>query len=264
MTLEADDRPKGKARDDQLAVLFRDDDLVAIHKPAGLPSVPAQARRGNALREVGRLLGLPHKGEADPRVRPLHRIDIDTSGLLVFALNVEAQRGVSEQFQNNRVRKEYLALVAPTPSQSEWEVDAPLVAEDNSNPPRMRVPKRGGKPAFTRFEVAERFRLFALVRALPRTGKTHQIRVHAAHAGYSLAVDPLYGHDRSAPGVRLSTFKRGYRGDRATERPLLGRLSLHAHRLTFAHPRTGEPLTLESPPPRDFAATLNMLRKYGR
>jgi len=253
---------------DPLTLLFDDPALAAIAKPAGLASVPGGGEPTSALRRLAAQLGLPHKGEADPRVRAVHRLDKDTTGVLLFAKTREAQQAVSHQFQNNRVAKSYVALVAGEVSDEQGTVDAPM-ARDDRDPIRMRVVTRKGKPAVTDWRLVRRFRGYALLEVRPRTGKTHQIRVHLAHVGMPLAVDPLYGRrpakprgaEEAEPGLYLSTFKRGYRGSAGEERPLISRLTLHAERLSLLHPN-GSPLELVAELPKDLRATINMLSKY--
>ena len=149
----------------------------------------------------------------------------------------------------------------PTP---EGEVDAPI-APDKQNVGSMKIDKRG-KPARTAWRIVEIFRDMTLLHAMPKTGKTHQIRVHLKQIGHPLAVDPLYGPkvDEKGPGVFLSRFKRGYRlGKYAEERPLISRLTLHAEKLRITLP-SGQATELTAELPRDFATTLKMLRKYGQ
>jgi 23S rRNA-/tRNA-specific pseudouridylate synthase len=125
---------------------------------------------------------------------------------------------------------------------------------------------KGGAPALTRWEVVQRFKPYCLLRCFPKTGRTHQIRVHLKSIGLPLAVDSLYNPPRSgeAPGIFLSRFKRDYHEKKnQEERPLIGRLSLHAARIAFAD-MAGNRIELHCPPPKDFRATLNMLGKYGR
>ena len=170
----------------------------------------------------------------------------------------------------------YLALVIGTPAELEGEIDAPM-RRDPSTPIRMEI-FRTGKPAITRWKLLQRFRGYALLQLMPLTGRTHQIRVHLASIGHPLIVDPLYGTrlrpkhiaqqrtrdadvEEKPPGFYLSTFKRGYRESSSPERPLIARLSLHAHRLSLTHP-DGSPLTLEAEPPKDLRATINALTKY--
>jgi 23S rRNA pseudouridine955/2504/2580 synthase/23S rRNA pseudouridine1911/1915/1917 synthase len=245
---------------DRLTILFSDENCVAVEKPAGVATIPGRDESDSVLERLGRQLNIPSSGEDDPRVRVVHRLDKDTSGVLLFALNRPAQQHVSHQFQNNTVAKEYLALVRGRPSEEEGVVDAPL-GPHPASPRRMAVLKHGGRPARTDWRVEESFRGFTLVRCFPRTGKTHQIRVHLAHAGMPLAIDPLYS---SAEGMLLSQFKRGYRPSRGQEeRPLIDRLTLHAEKLSFDD-LSGKRIEILAPLPRDFRAVLNQLRRHAR
>jgi len=243
-------------------LLKNDDAVVAIHKPAGVASIPG----GNVLFAASKLvaaqLGLPSSGQSDPRIRPVHRIDQDTSGVLLFAKSRSAQQMISHQFQNNLVEKEYLAIVVGEPPGTSGEIDQPI-ARDGSDSTRRRV-HRTGKPAITRWEIARHFRGYALLRVFPKTGKTHQIRVHLAHIGLPLAVDLLYNRSKpkNGPGLFLSAFKRGYRAKSdVDERPLILRLTLHARRLSLKHPDES-PLDLIAEPPKDFRAALNQLTRH--
>lgn len=246
-------------REQPLHILFNDARFVAVNKPSGLATIPGRAETDSVLERLGRQLGLPSSGTADPRMRVVHRLDKDTSGVLIFATDLEVQRHLSHQFQHNEVQKEYLALVAGRPAADEGDIDAPL-APHPTHKERMTVTKHG-KPARTSWRVEQRFRDLALIRCFPKTGRTHQIRVHLASIGLPLAIDPLYHPARgSDAGLFLSHFKRGYHKS-GTERPLIERLTLHAHRLTFKD-LSGVEITLEAPIPKDLRATINMLTKY--
>jgi 23S rRNA pseudouridine1911/1915/1917 synthase len=241
----------------RLDILLDTPDLVAINKPAGLATIPGRGETTSALQELARQLGIPSSGTTDPRLRVVHRLDKDTSGVLLFAKNTAAQRHISHQFQNNGVQKEYLALVAGAPADNEGDIDAPL-APHPANPRKMTVFKHG-RAARTLWRVEKRFRSFALVRAFPKTGKTHQIRVHLKHAGMPLAVDPLY--NPHAPPMLLSNIKRDYRPTRGhEERPLIGRLTLHADKLRFFD-LGGMLVEVIAALPKDFRATFNQLSK---
>jgi len=242
----------------KLAILLDTPDLVAVHKPAGLATIPGRGETTSVLEQLAAQLGLPCSGTADPRVRVVHRLDKDTSGVLLFAKHTAAQRHVSHQFQNNTVEKEYLAIVAGRPSADKGEIDAPLAPNPN-NPKQMAVSKHG-RPALTFWRVEQRFRTHSLIRCFPKTGKTHQIRVHLKHAGMPLAVDPLY--NPKAPPLLLSSVKRDYRPTRgeAVERPLIARLTLHAEKLRFTD-LSGAAVEVIAAPPKDFRAAVNQLSK---
>ncbi len=245
-----------------LEILWRGNEMLAINKPAGLAVIPGRGEEWSVLQELGRQLAIPCAGMNDPRVRVVHRLDKDTSGVLVFATNVDAQRHLSHQFQNNTIEKQYLALVTGRPDVDEGEIDGPLAPHPKS-PKRMAIVKHGGRPARTLWKVEERFRGYTLLRVFPKTGKTHQIRVHLQSIGLPLAIDPLYHAGANAEGIYLSTFKRGYRSSGEPERPLISRLTLHAHRLAFID-QSNQRIEIEAPLLKDFRAVLNMLRKYSR
>ena len=260
-----------------LPILTDDADLVGINKPAGIASVPGAGEALVATRLLGAQLGLPYRGEDDPRIRPVHRIDMDTSGALLFAKHRPAQQALSQHFMNREVEKTYLAIVVGVPTDMSGEVDAPM-RRDPSTPIRMEI-FRTGKPTQTRWKLLQRFRGYSLLEVAPLTGRTHQIRVHLASIGHPLVVDPLYGarlrpkhlsqsrtrdedEEERPPGLYLSTFKRGYRAPSGDpERPLIARLSLHAKRLALRHPN-GQPLVLEAELPKDMRAAINALTKY--
>lgn len=249
----------------KLEILWSNDDAVAVAKPAGLATIPGRAETDSVLERLARDLGLLDSGKHDPRLRVVHRLDKDTSGVMLFAKNIDAQRHLSHQFQNNAIAKEYLALVTGRPPEREGQVDAPLARHPNS-PQRMAIMRHGGRPALTLWKVEETFREHTLLRVFPKTGKTHQIRVHLESIGLPLAIDPLYHPARPGrpAGIFLSRFKRGYSPTAGEEeRPLIDRLTLHAEKLSFVD-RKGEPVVVTCPLPKDLRATLNQLRRWGK
>jgi len=240
-----------------LDILRQTDDCVAINKPAGLATIPGRGETTSAFEQLAQQLNLPRTGTTDPRLRVVHRLDKDTSGVLLFAKHIQSQRHLSHQFQNNRVEKEYLAIVAGRPSADEGEIDANL-ASHPGNPKLMSISKQG-RPARTLWKVEQRFRTHTLLRVFPKTGKTHQIRVHLRHIGLPLAVDPLY--NPTPTPLLLSLLKRDYRPTRnEEERPLIARLTLHAEKLRFKDLAETQ-IELIAPLPKDFRAVLNQLSK---
>jgi 23S rRNA pseudouridine1911/1915/1917 synthase len=250
-------------RDERLRILHEDDSVVAIEKPAGLATIPGRGETDSALEAIGRQLGLATSGQDDPRVRLVHRLDKETSGVLLFAKSLEAQRHMSHQFQNNTIEKEYLALVCGRMTEQEGMIDLPL-AVDPYNKKRMAVVKKGRR-ALTLWRVEQAYRQGALLRVFPKTGKTHQIRVHLKAIGHPLMVDPVYNPTaRERAGVWLSEFKRGYRAKAGEpERALIERLTLHAERLRFVHP-DGRQIEVVCEPPKDFRSAVSALGKFAR
>lgn len=234
-------------------VLWQDARLLVINKPAGLATVPGRGEVDSVLDQVA-------ANDAGERCRLVHRLDKHTSGVLLLAKDRDAQRHLCDQFVKRLVEKEYLALVAGCPSEKSGQIIAPLGPASGSA--KYVVVSQHGRPAITHWEVVQRFKGLTLLRCLPKTGRTHQIRVHLKSIGLPLAVDPLYNppRDGRAEGIFLSHFKRDYR-KKDEERPLIDRLTLHALRLSF-HDLDGKAVRVECPPPKDFAAAIKMLGKY--
>jgi len=233
-----------------LETLFSDESIVIVNKPAGILSIPD---RYDPDAPVALAFLEPEFGE----LFVVHRIDKDTSGLLLYARNAEAHRALNAQFLSRQVEKSYLAIVRGRTEKDEWDCDDALLA-DADRMHRTLVDRKHGKAAVSNFETVERFRDFSLVRIRPETGRTHQVRVHCAETGYPIAADPLYGDGKP---VLLSQIKRKWKGDEFEERPLLARTGLHAERLAFVHPAGGRKMDLTAPLPKDMSALLAQLRK---
>lgn len=244
-------------------VVYADSELLAVNKPFGATVVRERwdltcPFMDGLLRWMREDPGAP---PATPgfRPRPVHRLDRDTTGVVLIALTPEAEKVLCRQFRERAVEKEYIALVAGCP-EAVGEIDEPIEAVPGDKT-RMRVAKRGGKSSRTLYEVEERFRGYSLVRCRPTTGRRHQLRVHLAHIGYPVIADALYGGGEQ---LLLSALKRGYKAKRArAERPLIDRCALHAAAIAFAHPGGGM-MRVEAPPPKDMLRALEKLRKWGR
>jgi len=229
------------------AVLYEDEHLIAVNKPSGLLTIPDR----EGVPGMRNLLE-----DRYGRVFTVHRIDRDTSGLLIFARSEEAHRHFSMQFEQRSTRKIYFGLVLGTPFQQEGVIDEPI-AEHPTKKGVMTV-WRKGKESITEYAVLERFRLYSWMQYRILTGRTHQIRVHMKHIGHPIVCDPVYGDGRP---VLLSEFRAKFRlGKFEEERPLLSRLALHAGTLTLQK-LDGSELTIEAPLPKDLKATLQQLRK---
>jgi 23S rRNA pseudouridine1911/1915/1917 synthase len=243
--------PSGIASQDlPLTILFEDDDLVIIDKPAGVVVHPAAGHSDRTLVNallfhVRNLSGIG--GEVRPGI--VHRLDKDTSGVMVIAKNDAAHRKLAAEWGTDRVRKEYLAIVYGTPKQQRATIDAPI-GRDPRNRKRMSVVK-SGRSAVTEYAIEQPLRHASLLRLRLRSGRTHQIRVHLKHLGHPIIGDPLY----SGPQWRGIPDKRIQKAIAAFPRQ-----ALHAARLTIPHPRTGETMTFESPLPEDMRELLAALR----
>jgi RluA family pseudouridine synthase len=239
-----------------IPILYSDEAILVVDKPSGMLSIPDRYDpdapvASSVLREDwGRLL-------------VVHRIDKDTSGVLVYARSAEAHRILGIAFESRQVAKAYHALVRGLPPWDESSCDLALRA-DGDREHRTLVDARRGKESRTAFAVLRRFESrgafggAALVEARPETGRTHQIRVHLAALGYPCLCDPLYGDGEP---LLLSKLKRRWKGDEFDERPLLARAALHALSIEFDHPATGARLRFEAPLPKDMRASIAQLGK---
>src|SRR5688572_22595378 len=233
-------------QDIRVNILFDDADVVVIDKPAGLVVHPAAGHSDQTLVNallfhVRDLSGVG--GELRPGI--VHRLDKETSGVMIVAKNDETHRALTAKWNSESVRKEYLALVYGTPTKSSGTIDAPI-GRDPRERKRMSVVK-GGRASITDYTVVERFRGVSLVRCVLRTGRTHQIRVHLKHLGHPIVGDPLYSGPqwKGLPDKKLQKALAGMK-----------RQALHAEKLTFAHPRSGEVLAFTAPVPGDMQALI--------
>ena len=252
-----------------LEVLFEDDDLAVINKPANMVVHPSRGHWAGTLvgalafRYAGKLSSV--RGPGRPGI--VHRLDRDTSGAILIAKNDAIHAQLAGLFETKKIHKEYFAIVSGAVNVDRDLIDLPI-GHHPKNREKMRIARDDpeAKSAQTYFEVIERFRGFSTVRALPRTGRTHQIRVHLAHVGTPVLCDKLYG------GMAQLTLGEiaGRRGEplsgqtpeetEAFAEVLLARQALHARRLTFEHPVTRQEIVVEAPLPNDMRQTLEAIK----
>ena len=258
----------------EIPVLFEDEHLLALDKPAGLPTAPEAAARVEAvIAEVERpnLMKLLHAGIADgkpwARERNLtylnneHQLDGDTSGVLLLTKNKPAHVALADLFGCDQPQRKYVALVRGNLIEASFEVNA-RISPHPLRPGLMRVDKDNGKAAKTKITLLENFTCagYALVKCEPVTDRPHQIRVHLSQVDLPIVADELYGGKK----LWLSRLKKDFRlKPGREERPLLSRTALHAEELTLPHPVTGETLTIRSEWPKDLKVAVKYLRQYG-
>jgi 23S rRNA pseudouridine1911/1915/1917 synthase len=231
-----------------LDIRHEDADLLVLNKPAGLVVHPGAGNAAGTLQNA--LLHHDPALAVLPRAGIVHRLDKDTSGLLVVARSLPAHTALVSMLAARDVHRRYVAIVNGVPVAG-GTVDAPL---DRHPTDRLRrAVQDGGRPAVTHYRIREKFRAHALLQCELETGRTHQIRVHMAHAGWPLVGDPLYGRGLKLPRGATPRLVEALRGFR--------RQALHAEHLAFAHPVTGEPLAFDAAPPQDLLDLLDALRE---
>ena len=252
-------RPQGQ--DIPLAVVYEDKDLIVIDKPAGLVVHPAAGNPDGTL--VNALIAhcgeaaLAIGGEARPGI--VHRLDKDTSGLLVAAKTERAMASLAKQFANHTIERAYNAVVWGAPREASGLIES-QIGRSQFDRKRMTVLRAGGKTARTRYKVLESFGpasrpLASLIECRLETGRTHQIRVHLTHLGHPLIGDPQYGRARTAPKPRSEAEAAAF-----TAAASFPRQALHAFVLGFQHPSLHKTLRFESPWPADFAHLVSALK----
>lgn len=230
-----------------LEVVYEDEELLVIDKPAGLVVHPGAGNSHGTL--VNALLNHRPELEAVPRGGIVHRLDKETSGLLVVAATLNAHRSLVAQLQKKDVQREYFAIVRGVPSGG-GRIEAAIGRHPRQRT-RMAVIANGGKPAVTHYRIAQRFAQYTALHVQLETGRTHQIRVHMAHRGYPLLGDPVYGGRLQLPRACSDNLASALRGFR--------RQALHAQVLSFVHPGSGDYCSFESPLAEDLQELLRVL-----
>ena len=240
-----------------LEILYEDDALIAVNKPPAMVVHPAKGHWSGTL-TAALAYHFEQLSSVGGASRPgiVHRLDRDTSGVMVIAKTDEAHLKLAEQFADRTTEKEYFTIVVGSPNHDRDWIDRPIGAHPHD---REKMAIRAGhttsREAATFYEVAERFRGFAAVRAFPKTGRTHQIRLHLAHIGCPVLCDKLYGG-------RSRITARELMGKAGDDTPVLERMALHARRLKLKHPFTGAELEFVAPVRDDIERVLAVLREH--
>jgi len=230
-------------------ILFENEDMIVLNKPAGLFSIPDRFGKEASLKSL-----LQEKYTA---IFTVHRLDQHTSGLILFAKTAEAHQQLSELFDGRSIEKKYLGLVIGRPPQS-GNIEQAIMEHPGKK--GQMVTHAKGKPSLTSFEVIKYYKRFAWVSFQIHTGRTHQIRIHAQHLGNPIVADDIYGDGEKL--LLSSIKKKNFKLSKAEEeeRPLLARQALHAHTLSFE--LNGKTFQFEAPLPKDLTATLKQLDKW--
>lgn len=224
-------------------------DFVAVNKPSGLLSIPDRMGVEKSLKDLLK--------QRYGNIYTVHRLDRDTSGIIIFAKHEESHKALSLLFESREMEKFYLGLVNGQMMNTNGSIDAPIMEHPGKTTKMMTHIK--GKPSLTDYEVVEQYRLFSWVRFQIHTGRTHQIRVHMQHIGHSIVCDEIYG---DAKPILLSSIKKNFKLAKVAEeeKPILARLALHSFQLNFTYNDIA--YHLEAPLPKDLRAVLQQLKKW--
>ncbi|UXI67683.1 23S rRNA pseudouridine(1911/1915/1917) synthase RluD [Tahibacter amnicola] len=237
----------------ELDIRFQDKDVLVINKPVGLVVHPGAGNPAGTLQNA--LLHFDPALVEIPRAGIVHRLDKDTSGLMVIARTLRAHTSLVEQLSERAMHRQYEALVMG-PMIAGGSVDAPIGRHPKDRVKQAIVEEPAGRPAVTHYRVRERFRAHTLVQCNLETGRTHQIRVHMSHIRHPLVGDTLYGGGVKLPKAATPELAEALRGFK--------RQALHAERLEFAHPKSGKPVAVEAERPEDMARLIAALREDTR
>lgn len=231
-------------------ILLETDDFIALDKPAGLLSIPDREGKEPSLKSRLR--------NQYGNIFTVHRLDRETSGVIIFAKNEATHKYLSKIFEERAVEKTYQGIILGTPPQQKATIDLPIM--EHPTKPGLMVINRRGKASLTDYEVLETIGPYSHLQFRIHTGRTHQIRIHMHSIGHPIACDDLYGDGKP---IFLSSIKRNFKLSKSeeTERPLLARLALHSQLLRFTDAH-GETHAIEAPLPKDLRALLQQLRKW--
>jgi 23S rRNA pseudouridine1911/1915/1917 synthase len=247
-------------------ILYEDDNIVVVNKPINMVVHPSRGHWSGTL--VAALAyhfgGKLSTARGPTRPGIVHRLDRDTSGVILVAKNDFIHAKLAALFEERKIRKEYFAIVFGKPHLDRDMIDAPIGLHPKAKE-KMRIAPPAdpdAKEALTFYEVIKRYNKFTSIRCLPKTGRTHQIRVHLAHTGYPILCDKLYGGRKTITSEELTGKQPvSIADENTTGTIILSRQALHAHKLTFKHPITGEELEITAPIPKDIQNVIDCLEK---
>lgn len=231
-------------------IIKETEDWVALNKPSGLLSIPDREGKEVSLKSLLK--------DKYGNIFTVHRIDKDTSGLILFAKKETAHKHLTKQFEERKTKKNYCGLVIGSPGEKNGSITQPIAEHPALN--GTMIVHRKGKEAITDYEVLNDFGIYSFVQFQIHTGRTHQIRVHMKDMGHPIVCDSLYGDGKP---ILVSSLKKKFNlsKNEESERPILGRLALHSHQLSFLE-QDGKMITLEATLPKDMSATLQQLSKW--
>lgn len=249
-------------RKQKIIVIFEDEQLLVVNKPANLLVIPD--RWNKSLPNLYNILEskfIKNTTTQKQSIWIVHRIDADTSGLVLFAKTAEMHQRLNQLFEAREIEKTYLAIVSGNPPHTEGTMDLPI-SQHQTRKKFMRIDEKG-KPSLTKYKVIEQFKHYSLLEVYPKTGRTHQIRVHLSSINCPLAVDPLYGNSHR---ITIFDIKSNYRSKTSKFHipSLIDRLTLHAYQIKFSDPLSNKEYSFEAEIPKDFQAVLKVLHKYDK
>jgi len=243
----------------KIEIIYQDNEILVINKPAGLSVTKDRSGEKQVLDLLTDQLG----PQAVSEIRLSHRLDKQTSGVMILAKTPEFQSMLSSMFEKNLITKTYLVLVTGfVPAKGFGQINARII-KDRNNPGQMTLTRKKGNDAKTTWRQLADFESYSLIEAKMVTNRTHQLRLHLPSAGMPLAIDPTYGKDDP---IYLSEFKKKVYnlGKHQEEKPIIDRLTLHAYQIKFNHPLEGKPQSFVAGLDKSFKTTIKMLTKHNR
>jgi len=238
-------------KNNSVHIIYQNEDIAAFYKPYGLLTSPDRWNR-----QLPNLMDIVHK-EFSSQWFNAHRLDADTSGIILCAKNKDSLMKICRQFEEKTIEKEYVAIVNGCPPQNNGRIDLKIIKHEHTG--KVSVSSKEGSESSTVYSVVTIWENYSLVIAKPLTGRLHQIRAHFSAAGFPVVCDSIYG---KVQRIYLSSLKRNYKRTTKKESPLIERLALHAYSLSFINPSDGQIIKITAPLPSDMQLTIKYLNKF--